>query len=253
MLVDSHAHIQAAELADDLTDVLERAVAAGIGAVVAPSTDPASAERAIWMTRRGLPVHPGVGIHPNTLRGDWARIEALAAEPEVVAIGETGLDYYRGRDSAAEQRALFRRHLELADRLGKPAIVHNREADEDVLAALADWGGVAVMHCFVGTPALAERALALGCYIGFGGPLTFKNAEDVRETARTIPLERVLIETDSPYLAPMPHRGTRNEPARVRLVAERLAEVLGVDFEKVERATTDNAVRVFGQQLRGRA
>jgi TatD DNase family protein len=134
-------------------------------------------------------------------------------------------------------------------------VVHNREADDDVLAMIEDWrrdgsNRVAVLHCFVGSPALADRALALGCYLGFGGPLTFKSADGVRETATHVPLDRILVETDAPYLAPHPHRGSRNEPARVRLVAEQLAEVRGVSLETIAQATAENAARVFGERLR---
>ena len=255
MIVDSHCHIQDEQFDGDRDAVLARAAEAGVGAIVAPAVDPDSARRAITLARAGAPVRVAIGIHPND-DGDWTEVEALADEPEVVAVGETGLDYYRGRERAVEQRALFARHLEMADRLRLPVIVHNRESDEDVLAMLADWragstGRVAVLHCFVGGPALAERALALGAYLGMGGPLTFKTAEAVRETARIAPLDRLLVETDAPYLAPAPHRGKRNEPAHARLVLERLAEVRGEDIGKVEAATRDNAVRVFGTSLLG--
>jgi TatD DNase family protein len=262
LIVDSHCHLHDRQFDADRSEVVARAVAAGVAALVAPATDAASAGQALDLARRaeGLAVGVAVGVHPNDLDAvdQWSAIEALAAEPEVVAIGETGLDYYRGADQAREQRALFSRHLDLAARRRLPVVVHNRAADEDVLAALADWrageaGRVAVLHCFVGGPALAERALALGCYLGFGGPLTFKSAAELRETARVAPLERVLVETDAPYLAPAPNRRQRNEPANARLVAARLAEILELDFGKVAAQTRDNAVRVFGTRLSGAA
>jgi TatD DNase family protein len=257
VLVDSHCHIHADELAEDREAVFARATDVGVGAIVAPATDADSAERALALARDGRPVRVAVGVHPGSIHrvrsDEWSRIEELARAAEVVAIGETGLDYYRDREHAAEQRAWFDRHLALAGELGLPVIVHNREADEDVLAAIANWRGgrtdrIAVLHCFVGAPELAERALALGCYLGFGGPITFKSAETVRETARVVPMDRVLVETDSPYLAPAPHRGHRNEPAYVRLVAERLADVRDLEFGEVARATGNNAVQVFGLQ-----
>jgi TatD DNase family protein len=262
LIVDSHCHLHDRQFDDDRAAVLARAVAEGVGALVAPATDAASARRALDLARATgeLAIGVAVGVHPNDLEAadEWSAIEQLAAEPEVVAIGETGLDYYRGAERAREQRALFSRHLDLAARRRLPVVVHNRAADEDVLAALTDWcadgaGRVAVLHCFVGGPALAERALALGCYLGFGGPLTFKSAADLRESARVAPLERVLVETDAPYLAPAPHRGQRNEPAHARLVAARLAEILELEFGKVAAQTRDNAVRVFGTRLSGAA
>jgi len=262
LIVDSHCHLQDQQFEADRGDVVARAAAAGVSALVAPATDGASAGRALELARRTgtLAIGVAVGVHPNDLEAAdrWSAIEDLAAEPEVVAIGETGLDYYRGAERAPEQRALFARHLDLAARRGLPVVVHNRAADQDVLAALSDWssgvaGRVAVLHCFVGGPALAERALALGCYLGYGGPLTFKSAADLRETARVVPLERALVETDAPYLAPTPHRGQRNEPAYARLVVARLAEILELDFREVAAQTRDNALRVFGDRLGGAA
>ena len=259
MLVDSHCHLQAAEFDADREQVLARAEGAGVVHLVCPATDAASCRTAIDLARRGLPLSVAVGIHPGSVGrvadDEWQRMTEMSREPEVVAIGETGLDFYRGTDTAAAQRTFFALHLELAAERGLPVIVHNRQADEDVLAALRDWRGqsatrVAVLHCFVGSPALAERALDLGCYLGFGGPLTFKSAETVRETAARVPLDRLLIETDAPYLAPHPRRGERNEPAWVRLTADRLAEIRGLSTEAVAVATAENAARVFGERLR---
>jgi TatD DNase family protein len=254
-LVDSHAHLQAAEFDQDRPAVLERAGAAGVELIVLPSTDAASCRAALGLARAGAPVAPTAGIHPNGVgraaADEWAQVRELAREPGVVAIGETGLDYYRDRAGGAEQRASFARHLGLAAELGLPAIVHNRAADEDVLRAIGDWGGLAVLHCFVGDRAFAERALALGCYLGLGGPLTFKSSQPLRETAAWLPIDRILLETDSPFLAPMPHRGQRNEPAHVALVARTLAEVRGLTVEAVAAATSENARRVFGRVTAG--
>lgn len=258
-LVDSHCHLQAAEFDDDRDAVLARAGEAGVSAIVCPATSAASGSRALELARAGLPVSVAVGIHPGSIgkvvSDEWQRVRDLAAAPEVVAVGETGLDYYRGRETAGEQRAWFARHLELAAELNLPVVVHNRQADDDVLAMIADWRDhraqrVAVLHCFVGSPDIAERALRLGCYLGFGGPLTFNSAEAIRKTAAVVPLDRILVETDAPYLAPHPHRGSRNEPARARLVAERLAELRGMPLQTIARATSENAARVFGERLR---
>jgi TatD DNase family protein len=250
-LVDSHAHLQAAAFDGDRPEALARARAAGVELIVLPSTDAQSCRDALALARGGWPVAPSAGLHPNGLgqvaADEWAQIAKLAREPEIVAVGETGLDYYRERASAAEQRASFVRHLALAAELGRPAIVHNRDADDDVLRAIADWRGLAVLHCFVGGRDFAERALGLGCYLGLGGPLTFKSNQALRDTVRELPLDRLLLETDSPYLAPAPHRGQRNEPAHVRLVAEQLAELRGMALDEVAAATTENARRVFGR------
>lgn len=253
-MIDSHCHLPAAAFEGDRTAVLDRAAAAGVELIVCPATEAASAAAGIELARRGLPVAPAVGVHPGSIgrvdQQEWSRIRALADQPEVVAIGETGLDYFRDRSSGPEQLGWFVRHLALAAELGLPIIVHSREADEDVLRAIEDWRGahadrIAVLHCFVGGRDLAERALALGCYLGFGGPLTFKSAEACREAARAAPLDRILIETDAPYLAPAPFRGKRNEPAHVRLVADRLAAERGLSVDEVARATAENARRVF--------
>jgi TatD DNase family protein len=245
-LIDSHCHVTAEAFEGDRAEVLARAAEAGVERIVCPGTGAASVRAALALARSGAPVAPAAGIHPNDLSEDWDEVAALAREPEIVAIGETGLDYYRGKESAVEQRRSFLRHLRLASDLRLPVIVHNREADEDVLRAIEEWGGTAILHCFVGGPELAARALAAGCYLGLGGPLTFKSSDALRETVRELPLDRLLVETDAPYLAPAPHRGQRNEPANVRLVVERLAEVRGVAVDMVARATAANATKAFG-------
>ena len=245
-MIDSHCHVTAAAFDGDRDDVLARAAAAGVERIVCPGTGAESVRAALALARAGAPVAPAAGIHPNELSSDWDEIAAVAGEPEIVAIGETGLDYYRGKETAVEQRRSFLRHLALATELGLPVIVHNREADDDVLRAIEDWGGTAILHCFVGTAEHASRALAAGCYLGLGGPLTFKGCEALRGVARDLPLDRVLVETDAPFLAPAPHRGQRNEPAYVALVVQRLAELRGETTEEVARVTAENAARAFG-------
>jgi TatD DNase family protein len=236
----------AAAFDDDRAAVLDRAADVGVERIVCPGTGADSVRAALTLARGGSPVAPAAGIHPNDLSDDWDEVAALAREPEIVAIGETGLDYYRGRENAVAQRQSFLRHLALASELGLPVIVHNRDADDDVLRAIEDWGGTAILHCFVGGVDLAARALAAGCYLGLGGPLTFKGSDALRATVGELPLDRLLVETDAPFLAPAPYRGQRNEPAHVRLVAEKLAEVRGVPFADIARATTTNAARAFG-------
>jgi len=199
--------------------------------------------------------HPGlyasVGVHPDNAEveePDEARLVALAAHPKVVAIGETGLDYYWHKDAPEWQRARFRAHIHAARRCGKPLIVHTRAAAADTLRLMreeqaGEAGGV--MHCFTETREVAEAALELGFYISFSGIVTFKNAVDLKAVAQYVPLDRLLIETDSPYLAPVPHRGRSNEPAWVVHVAEEIARLRGEPLARIEAATTDNFFRLF--------
>jgi TatD DNase family protein len=192
-------------------------------------------------------VFASVGVHPDHDEGrepDVAELVALAAHPKVVAIGETGLDYYRmAREDVDWQRERFRTHIRAARQAGKPLVIHTRNAAEDTLAIMAEEGaGEAggVMHCFTESQTVADAALALGFYISFSGIVTFKNAKALKEVARHVPLERLLIETDAPYLAPVPHRGQRNEPAYVRHVAEEIAALRGIPLGEVAEATTRN-------------
>jgi TatD DNase family protein len=203
-----------------------------------------------------------VGFHPHEARTldavALAELGKLAASPQIVAIGEIGLDYYRDLSPRDAQRRAFEKQLELAAELGLPAIVHDRDAHEDVLAILRNWcaaldarhstlrSRAGVLHSFSGDVALAERALALGFYIGVSGPVTYRNAERLRDVVRAVPVERLLIETDAPYLTPHPYRGRRNEPAYVRFVADAVAQVSGLALDQVTAQTTANACTLFG-------
>jgi len=199
-----------------------------------------------------------VGVHPDHDQGREPSVEelvGLSAHPRVVAIGETGLDYYRlQREEVDWQRARFRTHIRAACAAGKPLIIHTRNAAADTLAIMAEEGAAAtggVMHCFTENWAVAEAALAMGFYISFSGIVTFKSAKDLKEVARRVPLERLLIETDSPYLAPVPHRGKRNEPAYVRHVAEEIAALKGVALEEVAAASSHNFFALFAAAGQG--
>jgi TatD DNase family protein len=203
------------------------------------------------IARRYPRVYASAGVHPNerdTRDPEVAELAALAAQDKVVAIGETGLDYFHGRGDLEWQRERFRRHIRAARESGKPLIIHTRDAREDTLRIMAEEGaGEAggVMHCFTEDWPTAERALEMGFYVSFSGIVTFRNAGPLREVARQVPLSRLLVETDSPYLAPVPFRGKGNQPAYVRYVAEQIATLRGLPLEEVARITTENFFRLF--------
>ncbi len=254
--VDSHCHLDCLDLESlglDLPGVVDAAAAAGVEEMLCVAIDAAGQEEVLAIARRFPRVHASVGVHPNVDEGPEPTVDALlslAADPVVVAIGETGLDYFRTPpDGRERQQARFRIHIEAARRSGKPLIVHSRDADEDTIRILDEFGAAdvgGVMHCFVGGATMAEQALALGFHISFSGILTFRNAEALRAVAKTIPGDRLLIETDSPYLAPVPYRGRTNQPAHVVEVARQLADLRGVTVDEIARQTTENFHRLFG-------
>jgi TatD DNase family protein len=252
-LIDTHAHLEESRLRDDLKGVLERARAEGVVRVVAIGTTAADSAEVCAIARAHAEVSAAVGIHPNhgadARPGDWERIEELAERPEVVALGETGLDRYRDHTPFAVQQEWFARHLELGRRRGLPVVIHCRQSERDIIEQLgrSDPPIRGVLHSFTGTWDDARAFLDLGLYLSFAGMLTFTNRslDALREVAARVPEDRLLVETDSPYLSPHPHRGATNEPGRVRLTAERLAEVRGVTLAEVARLTTENARRLF--------
>jgi TatD DNase family protein len=251
MLVDTHAHLDMAELAGDLEGVLGRARDAGVSRIVTIGTDEASSRAAVSLAAGREPVFCAVGLHPHEASrwsaGLAAELLSLAASPKVVAWGEVGLDFYRMHSPRPAQERAFREQIGLAAQRGLPLIVHVRDAHEEALAILAQEGASrGVFHCFSGNERLAERVLELGFYISLAGPLTFKNASKPVRVAERVPLGRLLVETDCPYLAPVPHRGRRNEPAYLVHTAARLAEIKGVEVAEVARATTRNAKNLFG-------
>jgi TatD DNase family protein len=262
MFVDSHAHIDGEEFDADRDEVVARARAAGVTAILNVGTgDPRSGslERAVRVAESYDGVFAAAGVHPHDARlfDDSAAgrlLNLLSGSSRVVAWGEIGLDYHYDHSPRDVQREVFRRQLRLAREAGLPVIIHSREADEDTAEILAgEWAGAGrggVMHCFGGGRRMAERALELGFHISFAGNVTFKKAEPLREVARIVPLDRLLVETDCPYLAPVPHRGRRNEPAYVADTARFLAELRGVTPEELGRATSDNFARLFGVGLR---
>jgi TatD DNase family protein len=254
-LIDSHAHLDARRLATEEAAVLARAREAGVVAVVNAGADLPSSRAGVALARREPMIFAAVGVHPHdadtVTEADWAELERLAADDRVVAIGESGLDFFRDLSPRDVQRDVFARHLALADRLDLPVIIHCRDAYAEFLDVVRSERRLpvcGVLHCFQGDAATAQAALDLGLRIGIGGSLTFPREEALREAVAGLPLDGLLIETDAPYLTPRPKRG-KNEPAYVRFVAERLAEVLGASFERVAEATTANAQALFGLPL----
>jgi TatD DNase family protein len=256
-LLDTHAHLMDPAFDADREAVVHRARAAGVAAMLLVGYDLPSSRAAVDLARRIPGTQASVGIHPNSAAeasdADFDEIADLARAPEVVAIGETGLDYYRQHTPHGRQREALDWHLQLAAELGLPAVVHNRQADPDVADALAASALRAtsrttpgVLHCFSSTdPAYLQRMLDAGYFVSFAGPLTFKSAENLRMMARLVPVDRLLVETDCPYLAPMPHRGQRNEPAFVRATATCLAGVLGLDPDVLAQRLWANSLHVF--------
>lgn len=255
MLVDSHCHLDFPEFADELDRVVARAAAADVGVLVTICTKVSEFERVRAIAERYDNVYCSVGIHPHEAAQEpatsAARLVELANHPRVVGIGETGLDYHYDRSPRDRQKAVFREHIRAAREAGLPLIVHSRAADEDTVALLAE--GVAagplsgVMHCFSSTRYLAEKTLKLGFYISLSGIVTFKSADELRAIARDVPADRLLVETDAPYLAPVPHRGKRNEPALVADTAAAVAGLRGVSLPEFAQATTENFFRLFAK------
>ncbi len=249
-LIDTHAHLDSSDYNDDRAAVIARAFTASIG-VITVGVDLRSSKEALALAQRHRLIWAAVGVHPHdakTLDEDvLSRLDDLTKEEWVVAIGEIGLDYYRDLSPRKVQRRAFREQLTLARRIKLPVIVHNRESTDDLLGILNDLSSShrGVIHSFLGDAALAEEFLALGFHLGIGGPVTFKQNEALREAVKKIPLERILIETDCPYLTPLPHRGKRNEPAYVHYMAEMVAQIKGIPVGEVEKQTTENAIDLF--------
>lgn len=254
MLVDSHCHLDRLDLAaydDRLDGAIAAATAAGVAQMLCVCINWEHMQEVLALARRYDNVYATVGVHPNERDGHEPTVEeliAVAQDPRVVGIGETGLDYFRSDGDLEWQRERFRHHIHAAKAVGKPLVIHSRDAQPDTVNILREEGADAVggvMHCFVDDWETAQQALELGFYISFSGILTFNNAAQVREVAARVPNDRILIETDAPYLAPVPHRGKPNEPAYVAHVAQRLAEVRAVDVNEIAELTTANFLRLF--------
>jgi TatD DNase family protein len=254
MLIDTHAHLDEHAFATDLDEVLDRARQAGVEAVITIGVTVPTSEAALLLAKEYAPVHAVVGIQPNYVAeagpDAMSIISALASDPHVVGVGETGLDRYWDYAPLELQREFFREHIALSRKVDKPFVVHCREAEADVVEVLQiaafDAPLHGVMHSFSGDAATAEICLDLGMYISFAGMVTYKKNDDLRAVAKMVPLDRLLVETDSPYLAPTPVRGKRNEPANVVHTARCLAEIHGLSLEELAQHTTRNARELFG-------
>ncbi|MCP1492224.1 TatD DNase family protein [Peribacillus frigoritolerans] len=253
MLFDTHVHVNAEQFNEDLEDVINRAKEAGVDNMVVVGFDRPTIIRAMELIETYDFMYAAVGWHPvdaiDMTEDDLQWIEELSNHPKVVAIGEMGLDYHWDKSPKDVQMEVFRKQIRLAKKVGLPIIIHNREATADIVNILKEEeasrvGGI--MHCFSGSAETALECVNMNFYISLGGPVTFKNAKKPKEVAAAVPLDRLLIETDCPYLAPHPYRGKRNEPSYVKLVAEQIAEIKQLTFEEVSQATTENAKKLFG-------
>lgn len=254
MLIDSHAHIDDQKFNEDREVILENARAAGIEFIINPGADEASSYRAVEMSEKYPMVYATVGIHPHDAK-DYepqkhdALLKEWAKKEKVVAIGEIGLDYHYDYSPRDVQQEVFIRQLIIAKEVKLPIVIHNRESMEDMVRILKEYftpeyGGI--MHSYSGSVEMAKVFLEMGFYLSISGPLTFSNARKLPEVVAMMPLDRLLVETDSPYLTPTPHRGKRNEPAYVRFVAAEIARIRGISLEEIEEITTQNAKTVFG-------
>lgn len=251
MIFDTHAHYDSGAFNADRLELLAGMPAAGVGLIVDPGCDAPSSRMALELAERFAFVYAAVGIHPEDIDKydieSYAEVCEMARHPKCVAIGEIGLDYYWDATHKDEQKALFRRQIELALELCKPVIVHDREAHADCLAIVTDYPALSgVFHCYSGSAEMAKELLKRGWYLGFDGPITYKNARKALEVLEICPPERILIETDSPYLSPVPMRGKRNDSRNLRYVIETVAAVKGMPPEEVERLTFENGKRLFG-------
>lgn len=251
MLVDSHCHLDFPDLANRMPDVLQRMQENQVDLAVCIGVNLEDFPQVIALAEQHAQLYATVGVHPeytDVEEPDEDRLLGLAAHPKVIAIGETGLDYYWQKDKPEWQRDRFRTHIRAAKRCEKPLVVHTRDSAADTLRVLKEEGADAVggvMHCFTENWDIARLALDLGFYLSFSGIVTFKNATIVKEVAQKCPLDRLLVETDSPYLAPVPYRGKLNEPAYVRYVAEEIAKLRMISVDEVRQATTDNFFSLF--------
>lgn len=255
MLFDSHAHIYDKRFDGETELILKRAAEAGVTGILTVGADMEASRETVALARKYEMLYASVGIHPHDAKEavfkDYDRMALWAEEPKVVAIGEVGLDYHYDYSPRDVQKEVFIRQLDLARQLKKPVIIHDREAHGDVLAIVKKEakGLRGVFHCFSGSVEMAEEVIKLGFYVSIAGPVTFTNAVKLKEVAKSVPLDSLLLETDCPYLAPHPHRGSRNEPAYVRLVAEEVSRLKGIGLEELAGAATFNTKELFGIDL----
>ncbi len=252
MLIDSHAHLEMGDFEHDRDDVLARARQAGIGIIITVGTNLEDCHKAVSLSEKYQEVYAAIGIHPHDVKGidgnTYRTLKTLALCDKVVALGEIGLDFYRNRSPRQIQIRRFGEQLEIAGELQLPVIIHDRDAHEETVQILKagkrERGGV--IHCFSGDTVMAKQCLDMGFYISIPGPVTYPKAARITEVVRYVPMERILVETDCPFLTPQPHRGSRNEPAYVVHTARKISEIKKISTEDVERITSENAKTLFG-------
>lgn len=259
-MIDTHCHLDFTDFDDDRDAIISNANNIGVTHIINPGIDISSSENSTKLSCQYQIVYSAVGIHPNSqsVNGDWLeQIRKLADKPKVVAIGEIGLDYYREINSIDYQKRIFNIQLDFASEVNLPVIIHCRKAGNDIIQMLSEWKDrliiqnsplqevTGVLHSFSDGLDVAQKAIELGFYLGITGPITFRNANELRDTISQIPLEFLLIETDAPFLSPHPNRGRRNEPANLKYIAEKIAEIYNLPLERVIKQTTLNAKRVF--------
>lgn len=252
-LVDSHCHLNFPDFREDIEDVIKNARASGVGVMQTICTEVEEFDEVLGIAEKHEGIYCSVGVHPNESGekkpADLQYLLSKTSHPKVIGIGETGLDYHYERSDRAIQQESFRIHIDAARQSGLPLIVHTRVADEDTVAILTEemkkGAFKGLIHCFTSSQMLAEKSVELGLYISLSGIISFKNAQAIRDTVKTLPLERLLIETDAPFLAPLPHRGKRNEPAYVKHTNQKLAEIKGISEEECAAVTTTNFFRLF--------
>lgn len=256
MLIDSHCHLDDEALAGDLDGVVARARAAGVGRIVTVGCSRFEFAPALAIAEKYDAIDVCLGVHPHEAEKEGQAITTkelveIAQHPKVIGLGETGLDYFYDHAPREAQQRNFRQHIRACKETGLPLIIHTRQAEDDTIRILKEEGAgqgsglVGVVHCFSSTRAMADYGLEIGFYISFSGMITFKKSEDIRAIAADVPMDRLLVETDAPYLAPMPYRGKTCEPAHVVHTAHKLADIKGVSFEAIEKATTENFFRLF--------
>ena len=252
MLIDTHTHIDMENFADRFDEVMQTAKDYGVEKVVIPGVEPSGFDRIIKLCEEYPDVYGAVGVHPEELNSyneeAESRIKELLKHKKIIAIGEIGLDYYWDKSQIEKQKEIFERQILIAKQAQKPILVHDREAHPDSFEILKKTNAAetgVVMHCFSGSPEFAQQCINEGFYIALGGVVTFKNAKKVKEVAKTVPLDKLLLETDAPYMTPVPFRGKENQPAYVKFVAEEIAKLRGVSFEEIAEATTANAKKLL--------
>ncbi len=252
MLIDSHAHLDSSRFHKDLDEVLKRAQEYGVDKIINIGCNMESSKKTTSLSERYDQIWSVVGFHPHDAKevkeSDWDELDKLTDHPKVVGVGEMGLDYYRDLSPRKKQQEVFRRQIQVAKKKKMPIVVHDRDAHEEVFAVLKEekaGENKGVMHCYSGDLEFAKKCMDMGFYISIAGPVTFKKTSRLKEVAKSIPNDRLLVETDCPYLAPEPYRGKRNEPAYVKYVAAKIAELRGMSYEEIVAATRENTCRLF--------